>query len=174
MFTSRNVKRKLSIERKRTFIVTHAFESLITCLKLFYNLIIFFKMNFLTFLVKTDYIQMFVSRNVKRKPSIDKKSPFIVTHAFESLIIHFKWFYNLIIDFMLNFLTFLVKTHYNWMLTSRNMKQKPSIEKKRPFIVTHAFETLIAHLIWIYDLIINFKLNFFTFFVKTDYKLMFT
>ena len=56
---------------------------------------------------------MFASGNVKRKPSIEKKSPFIVAHAFESLITRLKWFYNLIIDFMLNFLTFLVKTDYN-------------------------------------------------------------
>ena len=50
---------------------------------------------------------------MKRKPSIEKKSPFIVTNAFVSLITRFKWFYNLIIDFKLNFLTFLVKKDYN-------------------------------------------------------------
>ncbi len=56
---------------------------------------------------------MFASGNVKRKPSIEKKSPFIVTRAFESLITRFKRFYDLIIDFKLNFLPFLVETDYN-------------------------------------------------------------
>ena len=56
---------------------------------------------------------MFASENMKRKPSIEKKSSFIVTHAFESVITGFKWIYNLMIDFKLNFFTILVKTEYN-------------------------------------------------------------
>ena len=35
---------------------------------------------------------------------------FIVTYAFKSFVSPFKWLYNLIIDFKLNFFTFLVKT----------------------------------------------------------------
>ena len=169
MFVSRNVKRKPSIDKKSPFIVTHAFESLIIHFKWFYNLIIDFMLNFLTFLVKTDYNWMFTSGNMKQKPSIEKKRPFIVTHAFETLIAHFKWLYDLIINFKLNFFTFFVKTYYNWMFTSRNMKRKPSIEKKRTFIVTHAFESLITCLKLFYKLIIFFKINFLTFFVKIDY-----
>ena len=60
--------------------------------------------------------------NVKLKPSIDKKSPFTVAHAYKSLITRFKWFYNLIIDFKLNFFEFFVKTDYNWMFPSGNIQ----------------------------------------------------
>ena len=42
-----------------------------------------------------------------------QESSFIVTHSFESVIIGFKWIYNLIIDFKFNFLIILVKTEYN-------------------------------------------------------------
>ena len=80
---------------------------------------------------------MFALENMKRKPSIGKKSPFIVTHAFESLITRFKCFYKLIIDFKLNFLTFLVKIDYIKMFASGNMKRNPFIDKKSSFIVTH-------------------------------------
>ena len=73
---------------------------------------------------------MFSSRNVKQIPSIDKKSPFKVTNAFVSLITSFKWLYNLIIDFKFNFFEFFVQIDYNWMFPSRNVKRKPSIDKK--------------------------------------------
>ena len=138
MFASGNVKQKPFIEKKTSFIVTYAFKSFIYAFKWSYNLIIDFKLNFSTFLVKTDYNWMFRSKNVKRMPSMDKKSPFIVTNAFISLITRFKWFYNLIIDFKFNFFTFFVKTDYNWLFTSGNVERKPSIVKKRSFIVTHA------------------------------------
>ena len=146
MFTLRNVKWKRSIDKKSPFIVTHGFKSLITLLKGFYNLIIDFNLYFFTFFIKTDCSWMFTSGNMKQKPSIEKKRPFIVTHAFETFIAHFKWLYDLIINFKLNFFTFFVKTDYNWMFTLRNMKRKPSIGKKSPFIVTHAFKTLLLAL----------------------------
>ncbi|EOY14026.1 Uncharacterized protein TCM_033091 [Theobroma cacao] len=60
MFCIGNHEVKPSIDTKRTFIVTHAFESL----------------------GKTDHNLMFASGNMKRKPSIDKKSPLIATHTF--------------------------------------------------------------------------------------------
>ena len=123
-------------------------------------------LNFLTFLVKTDYNWMFTSRNMKQKPSIEKKRPFILTHAFETLIAHFKWLYDLIINFKMNFFTFFVKTDYNWMFTSRNVKRKPSIEKKSPFIVTHAFESLIICLKLFYNMIIFLKWIFLHFLAK--------
>ena len=109
---------------------------------------------------------MFSSRNVKRIPSIDKKSPFIVTNAFVSLITRFKWLYNLIIVFKLNFFTFLCKADYNWMFTSGNVKEKAFIDKKSPFIVTNAFVSLITCFKWFYNVIIDFKFNFFTFLLK--------
>ena len=172
MFALENMKRKPSIGKKSPFIVTHAFESLITRWKWFYNRIIDFKLNFLKFLVKKDYIKMFATGNVKRKPSIDKKSSFIVTHSFESVIIGFKWIYNLIIDFKFNFLIILFKTEYNWMFTSRNVTRKPSIDNKSLFIVTHGFGSLITRFKCFYSLIIDFKLNILTFLVNKDYNWM--
>ena len=91
---------------------------------------------------------MFTLENMKQKPSIEKKRPFIVTHAFETLIAQFKWLYDLIINFKLNFFTFFVKTDYNWMFSSGNMKRIPSIDKKIPFIVTNAFISLITRFKW--------------------------
>ena len=174
MFASRNVKRKPSIDKKSSFIVTHSFESVIIGFKWIYNLIIDFKFNFLRILVKTKYNWMFASRNVTRKPSICKESLVIVTHAFGSLINRFKSFYSLIIDFKLNILIFLVKTDYNWMLASGNVKRKPSIDKKSSFIVTHSFESVIIGFKWIYNLIMDFKFNILIILVKTEYNWMFT
>ena len=149
MFALENMKRKPSIGKKSPFIVTHAFESLITRFKWFYKLIMDFKLNFLIIFVKTEYNWMFATRNATQKPSIDKKSLFIVTHAFESLITCFKYFYSLIIDFKLNIFTFLVNKDYNWMFASRNVKRKPSIDKKSSFTVTHSFENVIIGFKWI-------------------------
>ena len=133
MFTSRNERLKPSVERKSPFLVTDTFESLVTRFKYFYSLIIDFKLNFVTFFVKKDYNWMFTSRNVMQKPFIENKTSFIVTYAFKSFVSPFKWLYNLIIDFKLSFFTFLVKTDYNSMFTSRNVTQKPFIEKKNFF-----------------------------------------
>ena len=164
LFALGNMKPKPSIDKKSPFIVTNAFVSLITRFKWFYNLIIDFKFNFFTFFVKTDYNWMFSSGNMKRIPSIDQKSPFIVTNAFKSFISPFKWLYNLITYFKLNFFTFWVKTDYNWMFTSGNVKLKPSINRKSLFIVTHAFKSLITRFKWFPNLIIDFELNVFIFF----------
>ena len=173
MLASGNMKRKPFIDKKSSFIVTHSFESVIIGFKWIYNLIIDFKLNFLIILVKTEYNWMFASRNVTRKPSIDKESLVIVTHAFGSLINRFKCFYSLIIDFKLNILTFLVNKDYNWMFASGNVKRKPSIDKKSSFIVTHSFESVIIGFKWIYNLVIDFKFKFLRILFKTVHNWMF-
>ena len=116
----------------------------------------------------TNYNWMCTSKNVGLKPSFDIKRAFIVTHAFKILITRFQWFYSLIIDFKLNFFTFLVETDYNWMFTSGNVKLKPSINRKNAFIVVHAFKNLITRFKWFYNLIIDFKLNFLHFLLKQN------